>query len=1256
MTAGASLQAHPFRIYSGPADDPLNNFYIPALGSSVQYDRSAGFYSSSALAVAAAGVARLIQNGGRMRLLVGAALDDSDVAAIQKGHDLQTRLTERLLEHFPDPQDALMRQRLEVLAWMVAEGTLELKVVLPTDSFGKPIPAQFAQDYYHPKTGIFTDAHGNSVAFAGSVNESETAWRKNYETFAVYFSWNETQSYLAQVVTNFERLWQGQEKDWIALEIPVAVRERLLKFRPSTPPTHDPLEPKQHVKPIAESLKSLGTEIPSSERIRFQFVRDAPFLPSATELGMATSAILPWPHQSRVANEVIRRFPDRALLADEVGLGKTIEAGLVIRQLLLSGRVKRCLILAPKSVLKQWQEELYEKFALQIPRYDAGKFWGVDGKVLLAPNDNPWDAFDVLLAGSQLAKRAERREQILASKGWDLVVVDEAHHARRKDFKERIYRPNRLLGLLNDLNAHNKTAGLLLMTATPMQVHPLEVWDLLTVLGLGGRWRADEDNFLNFFVELRKPFAKTDWELVFDLVHDYLAAGNPIDPNFRSQAIRDLGPVKWSILEELPDHPGERMQRLKQLGKAAEPYVKEFVRRHTPLNHYIFRNTRDLLREYQKRGILLARVPVRQPHIERIPLRPEEQRLYNRIDEYTSHFYQKYENERRGMGFIMTIYRRRLTSSFYAVRKSLERRLAFLRGLLGADKLYDDDDVEQDDLDQDVAEEVLSAADRERFKSELDYLEDFIQQLALLSVTDSKLQALKTELSQVFKQRDRVLIFTQYTDTMDFIRDQLVEVYGSQVACYSGRGGEVWNGIAWVATTKEDVKNKFRAGVIRILLGTESASEGLNLQTCGVLINYDMPWNPMRVEQRIGRIDRIGQEHQQVWISNYFYKDTIEDNIYQRLADRINWFEVVVGDLQPILAQVGEITRRLAMLPPEERAAQLDAEIRDLRKRLQNREAESLALDHFLNADELETGLAAPISLADLENLLTTSSATKHLFQPALEMRDAYLLNWQGAQVPVTFSRSCFDEHPDTVQYLTYGNPLFAQIVELCPPPEKSEASRIVRCEVAGSPAVREWFAGNSDGAGALRLERYVDLLQSLASEASGTDASVVRLEEVRALFAADAKRVASEQQEIIEHRHLSQYLAERAKGQRLLVKAALVEIALGQQPEMFGGEVYPAAFTTEAIVGLQRHGFPWGALLQSAYDPTLAPSSADPYYEEIRNASRDSLLGRLNRLKEDAKGILQGIKSAHEMMAHGKEQSEIQIQIEPVVVRGPTR
>ncbi|MFB0537603.1 MAG: hypothetical protein ACETWR_21770 [Anaerolineae bacterium] len=186
------LKDHDFQISYGPSDDRLHDFYIPALSASVRYDRTAGFFSSTALAVAAAGVARLIANGGTMRLLVGAQLSEADVRAIEKGRALTDVVAERLIAALSEPEGEVMRRRLEVLAWMVATGSLQIRVVLPKGPDGYPLPASQAQDYYHPKEGLFTDRDGNQIAFSGSVNESETGWRYNYEQFSVYFSWDAT--------------------------------------------------------------------------------------------------------------------------------------------------------------------------------------------------------------------------------------------------------------------------------------------------------------------------------------------------------------------------------------------------------------------------------------------------------------------------------------------------------------------------------------------------------------------------------------------------------------------------------------------------------------------------------------------------------------------------------------------------------------------------------------------------------------------------------------------------------------------------------------------------------------------------------------------------------------------------------------------------------------------------------------------------------------------------------------------------------
>ena len=494
-----SLRDLNLKISYGPNDDGLREFFIPAMAASVRYDRAAGYFSSSMPAVAAAGVTRLILNGGKMRLLCGADLSEKDVEAIQKGEELSEKLAKRMKLRLFWPEDKLVQNRLEAMAWMVATGQLEIMVVLPTDDDGRPLPASKTESYYHPKEGMFIDAEGNGVGFSGSVNESATAMEDNYESFMVFNSW-ETSAHLSQIRHRFDRLWEGKEQDWIAMPVPEAVKQELLKYRPATAPTREPAVDEEPEEEVIDTTP-MAVDADEQEKIVFQYLRDAPHLLNADRLGMTTCTVTPWPHQTRVSDRIVSSFPERFMLCDEVGLGKTIEAGSAIRQLVLSGVVKRVLILVPKSVLVQWQEEMYEKFVLNIPRYDGGTFRDVfDREVVVDGVDNPWNAHPILLASSHLAKRRERQPEVLAADDWDLVVIDEAHHARRKGFLNREqFRPNRLLELLLGPQGRpglaDKTRGLLLLTATPMQVDPAEVLDLLKLLGVGGKW-GDDTNFL----------------------------------------------------------------------------------------------------------------------------------------------------------------------------------------------------------------------------------------------------------------------------------------------------------------------------------------------------------------------------------------------------------------------------------------------------------------------------------------------------------------------------------------------------------------------------------------------------------------------------------------------------------------------------------------------------------------------------------------------------------------------------------------
>ncbi|MGC8781084.1 MAG: hypothetical protein ACP5UQ_09490, partial [Anaerolineae bacterium] len=352
---------------------------------------------------------------------------------------------------------------------------------------------------------------------------------------------------------------------------------------------------------------------------------------------------------------------------------------------------------------------------------------------------------------------------------------------------------------------------------------------------------------------------------------------------------------------------------------------------------------------------------------------------------------------------------------------------------------------------------------------------------------------------------------------------------------------------------------------------------------------------------------------------------------YQRLADRINWFEVVVGDLQPILAQVGEVTKRLAMLPASEREARLEAEIAALRERLQHREVEALDLDAYLHAADYQPGPPPPVTLAQLEDLLIHSQAVGRLFRPHSEIPNAYLLNWQGEQLPITFSPACFDEHPDSVRFLTYGNPLLEALLAVAgdPGPDALSDVGLARCVASGDLERRGWYARPQPGAPPAPIADFAALADRLKAIPQAGPADNSLAGEAQACFALELTQATERQADIIRRRRRAHYLAVRARAQLLLLRAALVELALGQSSDRFDGDVYPTEFNEQAVLGLQRHGFPWGALLKLAFTPGLVPQAEDPFFKQIAGEKREVLKGRFAQLKDEARKMLTMLKAA---------------------------
>ena len=1052
--------------YDRDDGDLVGRFYVPALRDAIRYDRTTGYFTAGALTLAARGIEGLLANGGTMRLVVGCTLDEEEIEAIRRGEDPREKAALRLAGSPLDPADPESTNALELLAWMVAGGHLTVKVAVPCDGDGTP-----ANDdsIFHQKTGIVEDAAGSRLAWAGSLNETRAGWRDNYENFLVFRSWLEPQQ-VDKLDENFARLWEGRATRALVLDIPEAVRRDLLRFRPKG----DDL-PKRFPKPEAEPSPAPDPPPkpgpPATPRLSpadrralvWGFLRDAARGESASPaFGEATAPVTPWPHQARAFDRLWNRWPPRLLIADEVGLGKTIQAGLLLRQAWLGGRAKRVLVLAPKAVLGQWRIELREKFNLNWPVYDGRhlvfEHSPAHGDAALRREVGPreWVEEPAVIASSQLLWRKERAEVVLEAPRWDLVVLDEAHHARRSGAGSRKRGgPNRLLRLMRGLR--ERTDGLLLLTATPMQVDAVELWDLLELLGLPDEW--SEAAFLRFFEDAGHP--NPNREMLARMAALFRSAERAWGGTDRKEVGRRTGLSPFGakkVLDRLRDT--EATGPLGDLAANERRAAVSTMRAGSPVRRLVSRNTRDLLRRYAAAGADL-RIARREVGDRFVGLPPAEREMYEAVERYISRTDDRAEKaERAAVGFVMTIYRRRLASSFRALRSTLERRAARIRGEAGADAAPGssgspdallDEDLPDDDLDPEAADAEQAARLERRAleREELGAIEELLAGIRELP-RDAKFERLAAVLDELRAAGyGQVMVFTQFTDTMDFLREELARGGaagggaaagesgggGLRLMCYSGRGGEVPEaGGGWRSIRREEAKERFRKGEAEVLLCTDAAAEGLNFQFCGAVVNYDMPWNPMRVEQRIGRLDRVGQKHATIRIENLHYEDTVETDVYRALRDRIGLFEDFVGRLQPILAQLPGRIREAALgggsASGDPEAARKRV-VSDLERATDEAKSAASGRPDLDDAGEAELTMPdrppSPVTMEDLDRVLRSPE----LLPPGWEVRAMsareYAIRRPGMEeaVRVTTNPVYYEQHSANLELWSPGGLLF---------------------------------------------------------------------------------------------------------------------------------------------------------------------------------------------------------------------------------------
>jgi ERCC4-related helicase len=999
-----------------------------------------------------------------MRLIVGCTLGEAEVAAILRGEALRAAVEARLAAMPLITEDAAEADALELLAWMIARGVLEVRLAVPCDAARRPVAGTAI---FHAKSGIVEDKAGNRLAFSASINETPEGWTGHWEEFHVFTSWGADTVHLDAAEQSFARLWEDRARAAIVLPVPAAVAADLMRFLPPEGelPRRLSVYPEPEPTLVAEAAEEPAPPLlPPAEAFRrvWAYIAAAPHLPGGERLGEATAAVTPWPHQVRAFERMWQRWPARLLVADEVGLGKTIEAGLLVRQAWLSGRAKRILIMAPKAVLRQWQIELREKFNLNWPIYDGGKLSWYPSPAQM-PTERPvardaWHREPFLLASSHLLRRRGRAAELSEqAEPFDLVVLDEAHHARRRGAGNGGEdRPNRLLALMRRLR--EKTRSLVLLTATPMQVHPVEVWDLLDLLGLPPGWHAQA--FLDFFQMAALPAPGHEQLARMAVLFRTVEAWDGEMPEAQAQAAArrmgvELGGLALrKVLRALRD-PAETPRRM--LSAVERKAAVAIMLANTPVARRVSRNTRELLRAYHRAGRLGQRIAERDVHDLFVELSAPEAEVYAAVERYISEAWQKAAaEERSAVGFVMTIYRRRLASSFAALRSTLEGRLAAVKGAPAPPLLALGEDLEDEGEEEPLDTEDAAELERQALAAEEgDAIRDLLAAVRALPL-DGKAQRLLRAIAELREQGyPQVMVFTQYTDTMDFLRDLVAERLKLGTICFSGRGGEVRERDgSWRPITRERTKELFREGGAQVMLCTDAAAEGLNFQFCGALVNYDLPWNPMRVEQRIGRIDRLGQEHARIRIVNLHYADTVEADIYRALRDRIRLFQQYVGKLQPILARLPQAIGAAVLSRPADRDRTRAEVVGRLAEDVREAEAASFDLDQLAGGGiEAATRRPAPYDLADLERVLA---------RPELRPRDVltaragnadwtWLAPGMAGPARVTTSAAFFDAHPESCELWSPGSPLFPETMpeSLDAPPGRAEFAALIGAGLA---------------------------------------------------------------------------------------------------------------------------------------------------------------------------------------------------------------
>lgn len=483
---------------------------------------------------------------------------------------------------------------------------------------------------------------------------------------------------------------------------------------------------------------------------------------------------------------------------------------------------------------------------------------------------------------------------------FECVICDDAHRARRRKVDANDLTPspdpNNLMTFLRRLST--RTKSMLLATATPVQLHPIEAWDLLSILGLGNDAVLGND-----WSEWRKPEAclplvTGEESLPDDIYAAWPWIRNPLPPRAEGQAFRLLR-QRLQVPEAQNVVPGDAIDNADGPTRTLLRQVaRRFAADHNPFVRHIVRRTRKYLEETIDPATgepYLKPVRVRlfgEAEEEAVPLPPYLQDAYNAAEEFCTLLGERV----RGAGFLKTLLLRRMGSSIYAGRQTTERMLQtwgtgelFAAGAPVAEEEQDEGDPDAEAIAQ---EEAAASEMKNLTPAERAALARCLSALDASRDRDPKFQQVLDYLLTRRWIELGCIVFSQYFDSVWWLANALSKEHLPEepIGIYAGgaNSGVMLNGV-FSGLSREVIKARIRKGALRVLIGTDAASEGLNLQRLGTLINLDLPWNPTRLEQRKGRIQRIGQIRDEVYVCNLRYRGSVEDRVHQLLSARLEY-------------------------------------------------------------------------------------------------------------------------------------------------------------------------------------------------------------------------------------------------------------------------------------------------------------------------------------------------------------------------------